>query len=71
MEQELFEIVIHGSHAAGISRFLADHGALLLRKDPPNNYVFIHDNIFADALVELQIVIRQGFYFADEEVETE
>lgn len=46
-------------------------GALLLRKDPPNNYVFINDNVFENALAELQIAIRQGFYFADEEVKTE
>ena len=71
MSQYLREIVVHGSHAAGMSKFLIDRGALLLRKDPPNNYVFINDNVFENALVELQIAIRQGFYFADEEVKTE
>lgn len=71
MAQYLCEIVVHGSHAAGMSKFLIDRGALLLRKDPPNNYVFINDNVFENALAELQIAIRQGFYFADEEVKTE
>ena len=65
MAQYLCEIVVHGSRAAGMSKFLIDRGALLLRKDPPNNYVFIN------ALAELQIAIRQGFYFADEEVKAE
>lgn len=71
MAQYLCEIVVHGSHAAGMSKFLIEYGALLLRKDPPNNYVFINDNVFENALAELQIAIRQGFYFADEEVKTE
>lgn len=71
MEQEIFEIVVHGARAAGMAKFLTDRGALLLRKDPPNNYVFIHDNVFMNALAELQVAIRQGFYFADEEVKTE
>lgn len=71
MTQYLCEIVVHGSRAAGMSKFLIDRGALLLRKDPPNNYVFINDNVFENALAELQIAIRQGFYFADEEVKTE
>nr|DAG43513.1 MAG TPA: hypothetical protein [Caudoviricetes sp.] len=71
MAQYLCEIVVHGSHAAGMSKFLIDRGALLLRKDPPNNYVFINDNVFENALAELQIAIRRGFYFADEEVKTE
>ena len=71
MEQEIFEIVVHGAHAAGMAKFLTDRGALLLRKDPPNDYVFVHDNVFTNALAELQIAIRQGFYFADEEVKTE
>ena len=71
MEQEIFEIVVHGAHAAGMAKFLTDRGALLLRKDPPNDYVFIHDNVFTNALAELQIAIRRGFYFADEEVKTE
>lgn len=71
MTQYVCEIVVHGSHAAGMSKFLKDRGALLLRVEPPNNYVFINDNIFENALAELQIAIRQGFYFADEEVKTE
>lgn len=71
MTQYVCEIVVHGSRAAGMSKFLIDRGALLLRKDPPNNYVFINDNVFENALAELQIAIRQGFYFADEEVKTE
>ena len=71
MVQYLCEIVVHGSRAAGMSKFLIDRGALLLRKDPPNNYVFINDNVFENALAELQVAIRQGFYFADEEVKTE
>ena len=71
MQQEIFEIIVHGSHAAGMSKFLIEHGALLLRKDPPNNYVFINDNVFENALAELQIAIRQGFYFTDEEVKAE
>nr|DAH32213.1 MAG TPA: hypothetical protein [Caudoviricetes sp.] len=71
MTQYVCEIVVHGSRAAGMSKFLKDRGALLLRVDPPNNYVFINDNIFENALAELQIAIRQGFYFADEEVKTE
>lgn len=71
MAQYLCEIVVHGSHAAWMSKFLIDRGALLLRKDPPNNYVFINDNVFENALAELQIAIRRGFYFADEEVKTE
>lgn len=71
MTQYLCEIVVHGSRAAGMSKFLIDRGALLLRKDPPNNYVFINDNVFENALAELQIAIRQGFYFADEEVKSE
>lgn len=54
-----------------MSKFLIEHGALLLRKDPPNNYVFINDNVFENALAELQIAIRQGFYFTDEEVKAE
>ena len=71
MMQHISEIVVHGSHAAGMSKFLKDHGALLLRIDPPNKYVFIDDNIFRKALGELQTAISQGFYFADEEVKTE
>lgn len=71
MEQEISEIVVHGARAAGMTKFLTDRGALLLRKDPPNNYVFVSDNIFMNALAELQIAIRQGFYFADKEVKTE
>lgn len=71
MEQEIFEIVVHGAHAAGMAKFLTDRGALLLRKDPPNDYVFVHDNVFTNALAELQVAIRRGFYFADEEVKTE
>lgn len=71
MQQEIFEIIVHGSHAAGMSNFLVEHGALLLRKDPPNNYVFINDTIFENALAELQIAIRQGFYFADKEVKSD
>lgn len=69
--QEIYEIIVHGSHAAGMAKFLTDRGALLLRKDPPNDYVFIYDTIFENALAELQIAIRQGFYFADEEVKSE
>ena len=71
MTQEIYEIIVHGSHAAGMAKFLTDRGALLLRKDPPNNYVFINDTIFENALAELQIAIRQGFYFADKEVKSE
>lgn len=71
MQQEIFEIIVHGSHAACMANFLVEHGALLLRKDLPNNYVFINDNIFENALAELQIAIRQGFYFADKEVKSE
>lgn len=71
MAQYICEIVVHGSHAAGMSKFLKERGALLLRVDSPNNYVFINDNIFENALAELQIAIRQGFYFADEEVKSE
>lgn len=71
MAQYVCEIVVHGSRAAGMSKFLTDRGALLLRKDPPNNYVFINNNVFENALAELQIAIRQGFYFADEEVKSE
>ena len=71
MTQYVCEIVVHGSYAAGMSKFLKDRGALLLRVDPPNNYVFINDNVFENALAELQVAIRQGFYFADEEVKTE
>lgn len=71
MEEEIFEIIIHGSHAAVMAKFLTDRGALLLRIDPVNKYVFINDNIFKNALAELQIAIRQGFYFDDEtEVKT-
>lgn len=69
--QEIFEIIVHGSHAAGMAKFLTDRGALLLRKEPPNDYVFVHDNVFENALAELQIAIRQGFYFANEEVKSE
>ncbi len=71
MTQHIKEIVVHGSHAAGMSKFLKDQGALLLRIDPPNKYVFIDDNTFQEALTELQIAIRQGFYFDDKEVKTE
>ena len=71
MMQHIQEIVVHGSHAAGMSKFLKDRGALLLRIDPPNKYVFIDDDKFQEALAELQIAIRRGFYFADEEVKTE
>lgn len=71
MQQEIFEIIVHGSHAAGMANFLVEHGALLLRKDPPNNYVFINDTIFENAQAELQIAIRQGFYFADKEVKSD
>ena len=71
MEQEISEIVIHGARAAGMAKYLVDRGALLLRKEPPNNYVFINDNVFMNALAELQVAIRRGFYFADEEVKTE
>ncbi len=71
MAQYVCEMVVHGSYAAGMAKFLTDRGALLLRKDPPNNYVFINDSIFENALAELQIAIRQGFYFADEEVKSE
>lgn len=71
MAQYVCEMVVHGSHAAGMAKFLKDRGALLLRIDPPNNYVFVNDNIFENALAELQIAIRQGFYFADEEVKSE
>lgn len=71
MAQYVCEIVVHGSQAAGMAKFLTDRGALLLRKEPPNNYVFINDNVFENALAELQIAIRRGFYFADEEVKSE
>lgn len=71
MAQYVCEMVVHGSHAAGMAKFLKDRGALLLRIDPPNNYVFVNDNIFENALAELQIAIRRGFYFADEEVKSE
>ena len=71
MDQHIQEIVVHGSYSAGVAKFLKDRGALLLRIDPPNNYVFIDDIVFKNALAELQIAIRQGFYFADEEVKTE
>ena len=71
MTMHIQEIIVHGSHAAGMAKFLKDRGALLLRVDPPNDYVFINDTIFGNALAELQIAIRQGFYFADEEVKSE
>lgn len=71
MMQHIQEIVVHGSHAAGMAEFLRGRGALLLRIDPPNDYVFINDTIFENALAELQIAIRQGFYFANEEVKSE
>lgn len=71
MEQNIFEIVVYGVHAAGMAKFLTDRGALLLRVDPVNKYVFVNDPIFENALAELQIAIRRGFYFADEEVKTE
>lgn len=71
MAMHIQEIIVHGSHAAGMAKFLKDHGALLLRIDPPNDYVFIDDTIFENALAELQIAIRQGFYFADKGVKSE
>lgn len=72
MEQKIFEIIVHGAHAAGMAKFLTDRGALLLRIEPINKYVFVHDNVFTNALAELQVSIRQGFYFDDEtEVKTE
>ncbi len=71
MTQHIEEIVVHGSHAAGMSKFLTDHGALLLRVDSPNKYVFVDDMIFQTALAELQVAIRRGFYFTDKEVKTE
>ena len=71
MTQYICEIVVHGSHAAGMAKFLTDRGALLLRKEQPNDYVFVNDDIFENALAELQIAIRRGFYFTDEEVKSE
>lgn len=71
MEQKICEIVVHGSHSAGMAKFLSDHGALLLRIESPCDYVFVNDNIFENALVKLQIALRQGFYFVDEEVKSE
>ena len=60
-----------GGRAAGMAKFLTDRGALMLRIDPTNKYVFVYDSVFENALAELQVAIRQGFYFADEEVKTE
>ena len=45
MSENVFESVVKGSHAAGMSKFLIDKGASFLRKDPPNDYVFVHDSI--------------------------
>ena len=50
MDQHIQEIVVHGSYSAGMAKFLKDRGALLLRIDPPNNYVFIDDIVFKNAL---------------------
>ncbi len=61
-KENVFEVVVKGSHAAGMAQFLIDKGALFLRKDPPNNYVFVHNSVFDDVLAELQISIRQGFF---------
>lgn len=65
------EIVIHGARSAGMSRFLTDYGATLLRIEPVNRYIFVYNDVFQNALAELQVAIRRGFYFADEEVKTE
>lgn len=62
MSENVFEIVVKGSHAAGMSKFLIDKGASFLRKDLPNDYVFVHDSIFDAALAELEVSIRQGFF---------
>ena len=71
MRQEIYEVIVHGAHSAGMAKFLTDRGALMLRIDPTNKYVFVYDSVFENALAELQVAIRQGFYFADEEVKTE
>ena len=57
MSQEIYEVIVHGAHSAGMAKFL--------------KYVFVYDSVFENALAELQVAIRQGFYFADEEVKTE
>lgn len=39
MSQEIYEVIVHGAHSAGMAKFLTDRGALMLRIDPTNKYV--------------------------------
>lgn len=55
MSQEIYEVIVHGAHSAGMAKFLTDRGALMLRIDPTNKYVFVYDSVFENALAELQV----------------
>lgn len=62
MTQQPTEITVHGARAEWMADILIKNGATILRIDNVNNYVFVNDEKFIDALAVLQIAIRKGFY---------
>lgn len=62
MTQQPTEITVHGARAKWMADILIKNGATILRIDNINNYVFVNDEKFIDALAMLQIAIRKGFY---------
>ncbi len=62
MLQQNAEINIHGARAKWMADILIKNGATMLRTDDINNYVFVNDEKFINALAVLQVAIRGGFY---------
>lgn len=73
MANQYDEICVHGSKSKWMADFLINRGCTLIRIDPIQNYVFINNTIFENALVELWNAIDKGFYIAQarEEVNAE
>lgn len=73
MANQYDEICVHGSKSKWMVDFLINRGCTLIRIDPIQNYVFINNTIFENALVELRDAIDKGFYIAQaqEEVNAE
>lgn len=62
------EILIHGARSEYIADFLISNGAVLLRIEEPDNFVFIDDDNFSYALALFQIELRRGFFDTRKEV---
>ena len=61
MSQEIYEVIVHGAHSAGMAKFLTDRGALMLRIDPTNKYVFVYDSVFEMLWLSCRLRFARAF----------